>query len=60
VGDNGYLVPWGDAGGLAAAIERARALPPDAGIRARDSIASRFTPDRRERGLLEAFGALAP
>jgi len=60
VAGSGYLVPWGDARGLAAAIGQARSLAPEAGLRARDSIASRFTPDRRERGLLEEFGMLAP
>jgi len=59
VSGNGYLVPWGDPAGLASAIMNARARAPEAGQRARDSIASRFTPDRRERGLLEAFAACA-
>ena len=60
VAGNGYLVPWGDAPGLASAIVSARGRTTEASLRARDSIASRFTPDRRERGLLEAFSALAP
>jgi len=59
VAGNGFLVPWGDARGLAAAIEQARTLPLDSRIRARESIASRFTPEARERGLVETFEALA-
>jgi glycosyltransferase involved in cell wall biosynthesis len=55
----GILVPWGDPGTLAAAIMEAMAMPSAAGLRGRESIASRFTPERREQGLMKVIGELA-
>jgi glycosyltransferase involved in cell wall biosynthesis len=59
VSGHGFLVPWGDAGTLAAAIMEAMASPPAAGLRGRESIASRFTLGRREQGLMKMIGELA-
>jgi len=55
----GVLVPGGDPGTLAAAIAEALAGPPAAGLRGRESIATRFTLERREQGLMELIGELA-
>ena len=53
----GFLVPWGEPGALAAAIKAAMAGPIDPG--GRGSIASRFSLERREQGLMKLFGGLA-
>ena len=59
VSGHGFLVPWGDPGTLAAAITEAMARPPAGGIGGRESIASRFTLERREQGLMKLIGGLA-
>ena len=59
VSGHGFLVPWGDPGALAAAITEAMAAPPAGGLGGRESIASRFTLERRERGLMNLIGGLA-
>jgi glycosyltransferase involved in cell wall biosynthesis len=59
VAGNGFLVPPGDPMALAQAIIEAMGGPPDSGLRGRESIASRFTVDRREQGLLKIVGGLA-
>ena len=56
VSGHGFLVPWGDPGKLAAAITEAMAAP--AGLAGRESIASRFTLERREQGLMKLIGGL--
>jgi len=59
VSGHGFLVPWGDPGTLAAAITEAMAGPPAGGLGGRESIASRFTLERREQGLVRLIGGLA-
>jgi glycosyltransferase involved in cell wall biosynthesis len=59
VSGHGFLVPWGDPGTLAAAITEAMAGPPAGGLGGRESIASRFTLERREQGLMNLIGGLA-
>ena len=59
VSGHGFLVPWGDPGMLAAAITEAMAGPPSGGLGGRESIASRFTLERREQGLMNLIGGLA-
>jgi glycosyltransferase involved in cell wall biosynthesis len=59
VSGHGFLVPWGDPGTLAAAITEAMAGPPAGGLGGRESIASRFTLERREQGLMNLIGSLA-
>jgi glycosyltransferase involved in cell wall biosynthesis len=56
---HGFLVPWGDPATLAAAIMEAMARPSAAGLQGRESIASRFTLERREQGLMKLIGELA-
>lgn len=55
----GLLVPWGDPAALAEAISKAMAAPPGAGLKGRESIASRFTQERREQGLVQLIGGIA-
>jgi glycosyltransferase involved in cell wall biosynthesis len=57
VSGHGFLVPWGDPGALAAAITEAMAGPIGPGGRA--SVATRFTLERREKGLIGLIGGLA-
>ncbi|MGA9115208.1 MAG: glycosyltransferase family 4 protein [Bacteroidota bacterium] len=52
----GYLVPYGDPGALASALEKALDAPPDAGTAARNRIAGTFTLRRREEALLRLLG----
>ncbi len=59
VAGNGFLVTRGDPGTLAAAITKAMDGPPGAGLRGRESIASRFTLERREQGLVQLMAGLA-
>jgi len=54
VGGDGFLVPPGDGTLLAGAIMKAMALPDSRGLEGRDSIARRFTLERREEGLVRA------
>jgi glycosyltransferase involved in cell wall biosynthesis len=58
VAGHGFLVPWGDPGTLAAAIKEALSAPAGQGSGGRESIASRFTPGRREQGLMNLIGEL--
>lgn len=51
IGDHGFLVPYGDPGLLAEAIENALRLPADAGRSGREYIARTFTLERREASL---------
>jgi len=55
----GILVPWGDPAALAEAIAKALATPSGAGIKGRESIASRFTLQGREQGLMKLIGEIA-
>jgi glycosyltransferase involved in cell wall biosynthesis len=57
VSGHGFLVPWGDPGALASAITEALDGPDGRG--GRESIASRFTLERREQGLVRLIGGLA-
>jgi glycosyltransferase involved in cell wall biosynthesis len=59
VSGHGFLVPWGDPGALAAGISEVMAGPPAGGFSGRESIASRFTLERREEGLMKFIGGLA-
>lgn len=54
VGDCGIVVAAGDADALRRGIAAALDLPADTGLRGRRRVAGRFTPERRERGLLAA------
>jgi glycosyltransferase involved in cell wall biosynthesis len=51
IGEHGFLVPYGDAGQLAAAIEAALCAPREVGKAGRDYIAGTFTVERREESL---------
>lgn len=51
----GFLVEYGNAGTLAAALQDALAADPGRGMRARDHIAANFSLERRERALLQVL-----
>jgi glycosyltransferase involved in cell wall biosynthesis len=55
VGEEGFLVPSGDATAVAGAIMKAMESKDDRGLAARDSIASRFPLERREEGLIRSI-----
>jgi glycosyltransferase involved in cell wall biosynthesis len=55
VGNCGFLVPYGDVGNLAAAIEQALGLPGDAGKQSRKHIQENFTLEKRETALLKVL-----
>ena len=59
VSGHGILVPWGDPAALAAAVSEAMSRQADDGLKGRESIALRFTPQRREEGLVRLIGELA-
>ncbi|MEW6512320.1 MAG: glycosyltransferase family 4 protein [Bacteroidota bacterium] len=58
--DVGFVVPYGDLGGLVYVIESALGALPVQGEKARASIAGRFTMERREQGLLGVIEELSP
>lgn len=59
VAGHGLLVPGDDPVALAAAISEAMARPLAASTGGREFIASRFTLDHRERGIVKLIGELA-
>lgn len=48
----GYLVEYGDVGGLAQALKSALVAAPEMGTKARERIAATFTLERREQSLI--------
>jgi glycosyltransferase involved in cell wall biosynthesis len=59
VGGYGILVPPGDLVALAKGIIEAMGSSPDSWAGGRESIASRFTAEQREQGLVQLIGGLA-
>ena len=59
VSGHGILVPWGDPAALAAAVMEAMSRPAVSALEGRESIASRFTPEGREEGLVRLIDELA-
>jgi glycosyltransferase involved in cell wall biosynthesis len=57
IGGAGFIVPYGDAAQLAAAIMKAMDAPPDAGKKAREHIVRSFPLLRREESLRQVIEA---
>jgi glycosyltransferase involved in cell wall biosynthesis len=51
----GFLVEYGNAKALSAALQQALAADPGLGMRARDHIATNFSIERREQSLLQVL-----
>jgi len=54
-----FLVPYGDAEALAAALRRSLAAPPEVGFAARRFIAKTFPLKRREEALVQIIRTVA-